>query len=276
MSPRHTGPILSPALPVLLPLLVFSWIPAVLPLEVLYAVNCGGDELVDSHGVHYKADPLEGRVGVSSDFGRQLEIDRVPAEDQLLYQTERYHTSTFGYELPHLGDGSYVLILGFSEVYFNAKDQKVFDVTLNGELTVVQDLDIFARVGYGVAHQEIIEFAVQDGRILYNDETSDIESGGIRVDFIKGDRDNPKVNAIVLIEGAAEDFPSLPPLKKPAPQPESTRSSRDSSKPSARKHSRPSGTPVSDPYESLQQSNMLPVVITLAACVPLILCFCRL
>jgi hypothetical protein len=44
---------------------------------------------------------------------------------QILYQTERYHYSTFGYDLPLRGDGNYVLVLKFAEVYFNAPDQKV-------------------------------------------------------------------------------------------------------------------------------------------------------
>jgi hypothetical protein len=44
---------------------------------------------------------------------------------QVLYQTERYHTSTFGYDIPVAEDGHYLLILKFSEVYFNAPNMKV-------------------------------------------------------------------------------------------------------------------------------------------------------
>jgi hypothetical protein len=44
---------------------------------------------------------------------------------QILYQTERYHTSTFGYDIPVAEDGHYLLILKFSEVYFNAPNMKV-------------------------------------------------------------------------------------------------------------------------------------------------------
>ena len=65
------------------------------------------------------------KVGTSSDYGKQLLIGRVPQKDQILYQTERYHTSTFGYDIPITEDGRYLLVLKFSEVYFNAPNMKV-------------------------------------------------------------------------------------------------------------------------------------------------------
>lgn len=62
---------------------------------------------------------------------------------------------------------------------------KVFDVVLNGDHTVVTDLDIFERVGRGVAHEEYVPFKIQRGKLIYNDEESDISGGKIRVEFIK-------------------------------------------------------------------------------------------
>jgi len=56
---------------------------------------------------------------------------------------------------------------------------------LNGDHTVVTDLDIFERVGRGVAHDEYIPFRIQAGKLIYNDEESDILAGKIRVEFIK-------------------------------------------------------------------------------------------
>lgn len=50
---------------------------------------------------------------------------------------------------------------------------------------MVTDLDIFERVGRGVAHDEYVPFRVQDGKLIYNDEESDILAGKIRVEFIK-------------------------------------------------------------------------------------------
>ena len=61
----------------------------------------------------------------------------------------------------------------------------MFDVVLNGDHTIVADLDIFDRVGRGVAHDEYVTFTVSQGRLYFNDEESDIRGGKIRVEFIK-------------------------------------------------------------------------------------------
>lgn len=62
---------------------------------------------------------------------------------------------------------------------------QVFDVVLNGDHTIVPDLDIYDRVGNGIAHDEYIPFTVNKGRLYYNEEESDIRGGKIRVEFIK-------------------------------------------------------------------------------------------
>ena len=80
----------------------------------------------------------------------------------------------------------------------------MFDVILNGDLTIASDLDIFERVGRGAAHDEYIEFEVRQGRIVYENEESELTRGKMRVEFIKSYRDNPKVNAIVLMKGRME------------------------------------------------------------------------
>jgi len=94
------------------------------PAEVIWAVNCGGDAHVDEYGIAYMRDPLH-RIGVASDFGRSLLIQRVPPLDQILYQTERYHTQSFTYDVPISRDGDYVLVLKFCEVWFTQSNQKV-------------------------------------------------------------------------------------------------------------------------------------------------------
>ena len=94
--------------------------------DIIFGVNCGGDAHIDIDGIFYQKDPLEEKVGISSDFGRQyLSIGRVSDSDAILYQTERYHHASFGYDIPIAEDGDYVLVLKFSEVYFNAPSMKV-------------------------------------------------------------------------------------------------------------------------------------------------------
>ena len=91
--------------------------------DVIFAVNCGGGKHTDRFGVKYSSD--SNPAGIASDFGRSLSIDRVHPDDMPLYQTERYHTTTFGYTTELEGDGEYLLILKFAEVYFTAPGQKV-------------------------------------------------------------------------------------------------------------------------------------------------------
>lgn len=91
--------------------------------EIIFAVNAGGDNVVDSHGIRYKRDILT--TGVASDYGKSLDIKRASPSDKILYQTERYSSETFGYTIPISDDGDYVLWLKFSEVWFNAPNQKV-------------------------------------------------------------------------------------------------------------------------------------------------------
>ena len=91
--------------------------------DIVYAVNCGGEPHVDVLGIAYDRDPS--RAGTASDYGKQLLIGRVAPHDQILYQTERYHTATFGYDIHVHEDGWYLLVLKFSEVYFSAPNMKV-------------------------------------------------------------------------------------------------------------------------------------------------------
>ena len=95
----------------------------VVGFEVIYAVNCGGDRHTDSSGVVFAKDTLN--VGTASGHGKSLIIGRVPEDDKVLYQTERYHHEDFSYSIPIKGDGDYVLVLKFSEVYFKNPGEKV-------------------------------------------------------------------------------------------------------------------------------------------------------
>jgi len=92
--------------------------------KVIFAVNAGGEAHLDVNGIKYQKDTL--KVGIASDYGKHLlSVGRVHQDDHILYQTERYHHSTFGYEIPIEEDGQYVMVLKFSEVYFNAPNMKV-------------------------------------------------------------------------------------------------------------------------------------------------------
>lgn len=149
---------------------------------------------------------------------------------------------------------------------------QVFDVVLNGDHTVVADLDIYERVGRGVAHDEYVQYSVRDGKLYCDEEESDIRNGKIRVEFIKGYRDNPKINALYVVRGKLEDVPKLPPLP-PDPDPEDSREEPDEK---VSKSRRPSGPKQPDPYLMDDSSVMLPVFIAIGAFIPFLFCLCKL
>ncbi|XP_059057098.1 malectin-A [Achroia grisella] len=254
---------------------IFFMIKSVTSLgEIIYAINAGGPAHTDIYGIHYEKDPLQGRIGTASNYGKQLVmIGRVNQKDEILYQTERYHHSTFGYDIPANNDGDYVLVLKFSEVYFNAPNMKVFDVVLNGDHTIVADLDIFDKVGRGVAHDEFIPYSIKNGKLYYNEEESDIRGGKIKVEFIKGYRDNPKINALYVMRGTIDEVPKLPPLVWPEAEVEEQKEEIEEKATNPR---RASGPKQPDPYSMDESSVLIPVFITIGAFIPLLFCLCKL
>lgn len=246
--------------------------------KVIYAVNCGGDEHTDSNGIKYEKDTL--KIGTSSDFGKNLaSIGRVERSDEVIYQTERYHTSTFGYEIALAGDGDYVLVLKFSEVYFNSINSKVFDIVLNGDHQIVSDLDIFAQVGKGTALDEYIYFSVSRNRLYYKEEESEIRGGKVRIEFIKGYRDNPKINGIVLIKGTdVNNIPKLPALTTETPN-ETTETFEmpvEEEKPVISKPRKTSGPKTQNPYSTMDDQLMISIFVGIVLFIPLLFCLCRL
>lgn len=249
--------------------------------EVIYAVNAGSSEPLKINDITYDRDPLTDRIGIASDYGKQLMmIGRVTQSEEILYQTERYATNTFGYDLPVNGDGEYLLVLKFCEVYFNGPNLKVFDVVLNGEHTAVSDLDIFQQVGKGVAHDEYVYYTISRGKLFYKEEESEIRGGKVRVEFIKGYRDNPKVNAIVLVKGDVENFEKLSPLEvdvpEQAPLNDIEPDHQEYEDVKSSKPRKPSGPKQEDPYDLDASSVMLPVFIAIGAFIPLLFCLCKL
>ena len=61
---------------------------------------------------------------------------------------------------------------------------QVFDIVLNKQHTAIKGLDIFAKVGRAVAHDEIIPFSVQGDQFFVGKESSDFD-GTVAVEFSK-------------------------------------------------------------------------------------------
>ena len=62
---------------------------------------------------------------------------------------------------------------------------QVFDVVINGDVTVAADLDIYDKVGRGSAHDEVIQFQAKGTKLLFQDAESELTRGKMRVEFIK-------------------------------------------------------------------------------------------
>lgn len=281
--------------------------------EIIYALNAGGESFTDSYGIRYRRDYLT--IGTASDYGRMVDIKRVSENDKLLYQTERYATETFGYTVPMpTGDGDYVLWLKFCEVWFNAPNQKVFDVALN-DVIVVNNLDIFERVGRGVAHDEVIPFQVRQNKLIINGKGSPFNNE-IKVEFVKLAQDNPKVNAIIVMRGTPDQIPQLPEyrlekedldddvedydqsfkneeneedevdedleerrLRREAMRQQNVQEEQERVSRSKKQNSPKTVSPTlsaDNPYETDETSYLIPILVAIGAFIPLLYCLCRL
>ena len=173
--------------------------------KVIAAINCGGDEYTDTNGIKYEADKYF-NGGTSSEHGLNFNIKNT--DDEILYQTERWSSETLTYSLPLKSNinGKYVLILKFSEVYFNSKGEKIFHVAL-GKETIIRNLDIYAKVGKAEAYDEYIEIEIRNKQVYYKNKSCNkaLDGDKLIVNFNKGSADNPKINAILLIKGSLKD-----------------------------------------------------------------------
>ena len=113
------------------------------PSNVEIAINCGGPEFRTKAGVTYQKDNYF-NGGEPSDFGTNSEIKNTKEKE--IYQTERWSTKDLVYNIPLKKEGKYVLVLKFSEVYFNNKNEKVFDFKF-GDETILENIDIYSKVG---------------------------------------------------------------------------------------------------------------------------------
>jgi hypothetical protein len=85
-------------------------------------------------------------------------------DDAELYQTERWASEDLNYDLPIYSPGKYVLVLKFSEVYFNSPTEKIFDVAVGKEL-IIKNIDIYSKVGKATAYDEFVEFEFKNNKI---------------------------------------------------------------------------------------------------------------
>ena len=153
--------------------------------EVVHRVNAGG-AAVSAEGPGWGADQARFGAGGTAEKGaasphlvtgggrRDATFGYEPFEGQNntgapseVFETERFQ----GRDAPlsyafDVEDGTYEVTLYFVESWVGAQEAgaRVFDVAIEGE-TVLDDLDLTARYGWGVAGSETFEATVEDGAL---------------------------------------------------------------------------------------------------------------
>ena len=186
---------------------MYSWYEGLSPKSVLYAVNCGSeDPVVDVNGIEYRPD--RGYSGGQSSLdGYQLKKWIVPNTE--VYYSERWSDANFHYKIPinTKEDTTVTLILKFSEVYFKAEGEKQFDVKI-GDTYIARDLDpLKLSFGKYSPYDLFVDLSIRSGKIFIDGKEAKnaVKGSDLIVDFIKGRADNPKINAILLVQGSSKN-----------------------------------------------------------------------
>lgn len=152
--------------------------PRPVPTSGLVAIDAGG-----KGAGNYAAD---GRFSGGLTYATTASIDTsaiASPAPQAVYQTERY--GNFTYTVDQLDPGSsYKVRLDFAEIFYDAPDRRLFDVSINGAL-VLDDFDVFRAAG------------AKNKAISREFQARADASGTIRISF-KNVRDNAKVDAIMI------------------------------------------------------------------------------
>ena len=157
--------------------------------SLVRAVNCGGPAFTDSLGVAFEADAF----GNGNTFSTNAAI--AGTTDDALYQTERWKSGGFTYQVP-VANGDYSVDLYFAEIWTGAfqAGKRVFDVSVEGQLAI-DGLDIVAQAGApNAAYVVNVAATVTDGFLTLSTSPK---------------VQNPKISAFVI--RTAAPGPSVPP-----------------------------------------------------------------
>ena len=153
--------------------------------NVVAAINAGGPALMQD-GIDFVADTnfLNGNTFTDSSASNGSQ----PVFDGTIYETERWG-NPLNYEIP-VAPGNYFIELHFAEIYQSNIGERVFDVSVEGQL-VFKDLDILAETGGDINQPLVLQ--VPDP---ISPETFGA-TDAIDVDF-SASMDNAKISGIVI------------------------------------------------------------------------------
>lgn len=161
-------------------------------VQSTWRVRCGGDNYTDSQGNLWMADTNFTGGWPSNSTTNSISGALPSSADQTLYQWERYGNTTGGQTLTYTFNvpvgATYQVDLKFSENYWTAAGQRLFSYSING-VTEQSNFDIFATAGG--------QYKALDE--VYNSITPN-GSGQIIIQLSPGSADNPKIDAIQIVQ----------------------------------------------------------------------------
>ena len=104
-------------------------------------IKCGGPSLTDEAGNYWASDLGFYDYGAEGGTSNSIANTATPS----VYQSERWMSGPMKYQIP-VPNGTYNLVLKFSELYWTQAGQRVFNVVVNGT-TIAKKLDVFAAAG---------------------------------------------------------------------------------------------------------------------------------
>lgn len=152
------------------------------PADIIHAINCGKSSgtVTGLNGISYLSDRFYDPFGSWTDNFPGNAVSGT--EDDAIYNDARSNFSHYDLAVP---DGDYTVYLQFSETYFDDANERVFDLSIEGDL-VLNDLDLAAiSPGKWVAYDRMFSTVVNDG-VLRIGATSSVN--------------NALLNAIVIVK----------------------------------------------------------------------------
>ncbi len=157
-------------------------------------INCGGPAYTDKNGKVYEADhKYSKRKGAGYLTGKVAATGAAISntEDQVLYQSERWGTSGYRFDMPN---GAYKVKLHFAETFHNEPGKRIFSVYIQGK-KVISDLDIFKEAGSNKALDYEFPALVTNGQlnIITVARTDAAKLSAISITPLKDDKTPPVV-----------------------------------------------------------------------------------
>ncbi|CAG9312421.1 unnamed protein product [Blepharisma stoltei] len=168
------------------------------PSTIILAVNAGGSAYTSSFGFSYTDDNYY-TSGSSTYTNSGASI--ASTVNDFVYDSERFNSATWGYDLPVSADGTYVLILQFAEIYYTNTNKRVFTVKI-GSYAVATNLDLVASAGALTAYDIFTTFTLSSETVSIggNAITGAYSSGKLVIRFYKN-IENPKISGVILVSG---------------------------------------------------------------------------